>query len=129
MALSPDNTVVGFIGTGVMGSSMAGHLMKAGYTLYVYTRSKEKASALCDRGAVWEDTVAGLSSACDVIITMVGFPADVEEVYFGTGGILENAGPDTLAIDMTTSILLLSRIQPAPNNVCKFIMPSPRISI
>ncbi|MEI3613025.1 NAD(P)-dependent oxidoreductase [Pseudogracilibacillus sp. SO30301A] len=94
---------IGFIGTGVMGKSMAHHLMKAGYPLHVYTRTKEKANELVKEGAIWESTVAELTSASDVIITMIGTPADVKEVYFGKAGVIENAKPGTYIIDMTTS--------------------------
>lgn len=94
---------IGFIGTGVMGKSMAHHLMKAGYALHVYTRTKEKANELIQEGAIWESTVAELTNASDVVITMIGTPADVEEVYFGKNGIIENAKPGTYIIDMTTS--------------------------
>jgi 3-hydroxyisobutyrate dehydrogenase len=94
---------IGFIGTGVMGESMAANLLDAGYPVTVYTRTKAKAEGLLDRGAVWKDTAADLSRSADVIITMVGYPKDVEEVYFGPEGILENAKSGTYAVDMTTS--------------------------
>ncbi len=94
---------IGFIGTGVMGKSMAHHLMNAGHPLHVYTRTKEKANELVQEGAIWESTVAELTSASDVIITMIGTPADVKEVYFGKDGVIEHAKPGTYIIDMTTS--------------------------
>ena len=94
---------IGFIGLGVMGHSMAGHLLDAGHTMHLYTRTKSKAEDLLAKGAVWEDTVAGLARNCEVIISIVGYPADVEEIYLGEGGILANAPAGTLAIDMTTS--------------------------
>lgn len=94
---------IGFIGTGVMGKSMAHHLMKAGHPLHVYTRTKEKANELVQEGAIWESTVAELTSASDVIVTMIGTPADVKEVYFGKDGVIEHAKPGTYIIDMTTS--------------------------
>ncbi len=101
--MKPETTIVGFIGLGVMGKSMAGHILKAGYELHVYTRTKDTANELISNGAVWEDTVSDLSGKCDVIITIVGFPHDVEEVYLGEGGILNHALTGTLVIDMTTS--------------------------
>ncbi len=101
--MKPETTVVGFIGLGVMGKSMAGHILKAGYELHVFTRTKETANELISKGAIWEDSVLNLSSKCDVIITIVGFPHDVEEVYLGEGGILNHASTGTLVIDMTTS--------------------------
>ncbi|MBF0303600.1 MAG: NAD(P)-dependent oxidoreductase [Desulfamplus sp.] len=103
MKVSPENTVVGFIGIGVMGNSMAGHILNAGYELHVYSRSRAKAELICQKGAVWEDTTSQLAKKCNVIITIVGFPKDVEEVYLGPDGIIENAAPEAIVIDMTTS--------------------------
>lgn len=94
---------VGFIGTGVMGKSMAGHLMNAGYPVHVYTRTKEKAEDLLDKGAVWADTPKEIATNCDVIITMVGYPKDVEEVYLGADGLIAHAKEGSYLIDMTTS--------------------------
>lgn len=103
-------TAIGFVGTGVMGRSMAGHLLAAGHALHVFNRTREKARPLVDRGATWHDTPGAVAAASDVVITMVGLPADVEEVYFGgtaaappEAGILGRARPGTLLIDMTTS--------------------------
>ena len=103
MSIKPGNTVIGFIGLGVMGHSMAEHILKAGYELHVYTRTKQSGKIIISKGAVWENSVAELSSKCDVIITIVGFPADVEEVYFSTNGILNTAKQGSIVIDMTTS--------------------------
>jgi 3-hydroxyisobutyrate dehydrogenase len=100
---------IGFIGLGVMGKSMARHLLKAGYPLLVYTRTKEKANDLIEEGAVWKETVAELAKEADVVITMVGYPQDVEEVYFGDEGILVNAKEGTYVIDMTTSTPTLAK--------------------
>lgn len=100
---------IGFIGLGVMGKSMARHLLKAGYPLLAYTRTKEKAEDLLQEGAVWKETVADLARDADVVMTMVGDPHDVEQVYFGEGGILENARPGTYVIDMTTSTPTLAQ--------------------
>ena len=93
---------IGFIGLGIMGSSMAGHLLTAGYPVNVYNRSKEKTNALVERGAKWCETVGDLAAASNVIITMVGYPSDVEEIYFGDGKILDRA-KNAYLIDMTTS--------------------------
>jgi len=82
---------------------MAGHILDAGYKLHVYTRTKDKAQNIISKGAVWKDTVSDLSKKCDVIITIVGFPADVEEVYLGESGILNHAKKGAIVIDMTTS--------------------------
>ncbi|USK35415.1 NAD(P)-dependent oxidoreductase [Bacillus sp. F19] len=95
--------VIGFIGTGVMGKSMAGHLLHDGYPVLVYTRTKEKASELIEAGAVWMETIEELASRSDYIITMAGYPSDVEEIYLSEKGILDSAKEGTYVIDMTTS--------------------------
>ncbi|KON89297.1 oxidoreductase [Sporosarcina globispora] len=107
--ISPENTVVGFVGTGVMGKSMAGHLLKAGYPLVVYTRTKEKASELIENGAEWAETPSEVAKKANVIITIVGYPADVEEVYLGENGIITNGRENTYVIDMTTSTPTLAK--------------------
>ncbi|OMF52448.1 oxidoreductase [Paenibacillus sp. FSL R5-0490] len=107
--ISPENTVIGFVGTGVMGKSMAGHLLKAGYPLVVYTRTKEKASELIEHGAEWAETPAAVAKKANVIITIVGYPADVEEVYLGENGIITNGRDNTYVIDMTTSTPTLAK--------------------
>jgi 3-hydroxyisobutyrate dehydrogenase len=94
---------VGFIGIGVMGKSMAGHILQAGYPVLIYNRTKAKAEDLIQRGAVWKDTVAEVAREADVVITMVGYPSDVEEVYLGEHGLIRNAREGTYLIDMTTS--------------------------
>lgn len=104
-----DKQVLGFIGTGVMGSSMAGHLLAAGYELHVYNRTKSKTDALVSKGAVWEDSPAAVAAKCDVIFTIIGFPKDVEDVYLGENGLLANAKKGALIADMTTSSPKLAR--------------------
>lgn len=94
---------IGIIGTGVMGKSMAEHLLRAGYNVFVYTRTKEKANELMEQGATWQDSVADVAKQADIMITMIGTPEDVKEVYFGEEGILANAQAGTTLIDMTTS--------------------------
>ena len=94
---------IGFIGVGIMGKSMVRNLMKAGYEVSIYTRTKSKVEDVIAEGAVWCDTVAECSKGRDVVITIVGYPKDVEEVYFGENGILENADKGTYVIDMTTT--------------------------
>ncbi len=102
---------VAFIGTGVMGGAMAGHLLRAGHPLVVHTRTRGKAGPLLEAGAVWADSPGYAVRDADVVVTMVGYPADVEQVYLGAGGIIEQAKPGTLLIDMTTSTpSLASRI-------------------
>lgn len=100
---------IAFIGTGVMGRSMAGHLQKAGHRLHVYNRTKEKAQALIEAGAQWHDTAGEAAAQADVVITIVGFPTDVEATYLGAGGVVEKAKPGAVLIDMTTSSPVLAR--------------------
>ena len=100
---------IGFIGTGVMGRSMAGHLATAGYPLGVYNRTRAKAQPLLDAGARWHDSPASVAEASDVVITMLGFPTDVEQTYLGANGIISHAKDGALLIDMTTSSPVLAR--------------------
>ncbi|HAM2006573.1 TPA: NAD(P)-dependent oxidoreductase [Listeria monocytogenes] len=100
---------IGFVGTGVMGSSMAGHLLEAGYEVLVYTRTKTKAEDLLDKGALWVETPGELANKVDILISMVGYPKDVEELYLGENGFLENLAVGTVAIDMTTSSPALAK--------------------
>lgn len=102
MTKSADWTI-GFIGTGVMGKSMAAHLLKAGYKLLIHSRTKAKAEELVKFGAQWKDTIAELAVHSDVVISMVGSPQDVSEVYLGPDGVLSHAKSGTFVIDMTTS--------------------------
>lgn len=94
---------IGFIGTGVMGKSMAKHLINAGYKLYVYNRTRAKAEELEKLGAIWCDQPAAVASNADAVLTILGYPKDVEQVYFGDGGLFEQARQGTYFIDMTTS--------------------------
>ena len=94
---------VGFIGIGIMGKSMVRNLMKAGFEVAVYTRTKEKAEDVIAEGAAWCEDVKTCAAGRDAVITIVGYPKDVEEVYFGDDGIIANADPGTFLIDMTTT--------------------------
>ena len=109
MILTKEKTRIGFMGTGVMGKSMVSHLLKAGYKVTIYNRTRAKAKDLIHQGAVWRDTIAEVAAHSDLIITMVGYPQDVAEVYLGKEGIIENARPGTYLIDMTTSAPGLAR--------------------
>lgn len=100
---------VGFIGLGVMGKSMAKHILKAGYPLSVNSRTKEKAEELLNIGASWKASVRELAKESDIIITMIGYPKDVEDVYLGENGIVQAAKPGTYVIDMTTSQSALAK--------------------
>jgi 3-hydroxyisobutyrate dehydrogenase len=94
---------VGFVGTGVMGRSMAGRLLDAGHRLRVFTRTPAKAQDLLDRGAAWAGSPAEVAEGCDVVFTIVGFPRDVEEVYLGAAGLVAVMRPGAVLVDMTTS--------------------------
>ncbi|NND32716.1 MAG: NAD(P)-dependent oxidoreductase [Saprospiraceae bacterium] len=100
---------IGWIGTGVMGISMAGHLLKKGHDLSVYNRTKEKAAALLEAGANWCDSPAQVAGQADIVFTIVGFPQDVEEVYFGNEGIFKEAKPGSVVVDMTTTAPSLAK--------------------
>ena len=93
---------IGFIGLGIMGQSMAGHLLAAGHSMAIYNRSPEKTQALVARGAKAVDTPAQVANQSDIVITMVGYPRDVEEIWLGSGGLIAHA-KNALLIDMTTS--------------------------
>jgi 3-hydroxyisobutyrate dehydrogenase len=94
---------IAFVGTGVMGAAMAGHLLRAGYPMVVYNRTKERAEKLLERGAEWADSAGEAASRADVTITIVGYPADVEQVYLARNGIVDRAPEGSVLIDMTTS--------------------------
>jgi 3-hydroxyisobutyrate dehydrogenase len=100
---------IGFIGLGVMGRSMARHLRNAGHPMMVYNRTKARAAEIIELGAEWRESPAHAAADADVVITMVGYPRDVEEVYFGERGILQSARADALLIDMTTSTPALAQ--------------------
>jgi 3-hydroxyisobutyrate dehydrogenase len=107
--ISPATTRVGWIGTGVMGSSMCGHLIAKGYAATVYSRTRERAKPLVDRGAKWADSPKAVAENSDVIFAIVGFPADVREVFFGSYGALAGAAAGKILVDMTTSEPSLAR--------------------
>lgn len=94
---------VGFIGVGIMGKSMVRNLMKAGYELHIYARSKEKVADVIEEGALFHDSIGNCVKDCEAVITIVGFPQDVEEVYFEKGNILDSVSEGTYLIDMTTT--------------------------
>lgn len=104
-----DGKRIGFIGLGVMGTSMAAHLMAAGHSLTVFNRTREKAEGLIKRGAQWADTPGAVAAASDILISMVGYPHDVEKIYFGEGGILSAMKAGGYVVDMTTSSPKLAR--------------------
>ncbi len=94
---------IAFLGTGVMGKSMAHHLMNGGHSLIVFTRTRSKADDLVAAGAEWADTPALAAADADVVFSIVGYPADVEQIYFGEHGVLAGAQKGSVVVDMTTS--------------------------
>ena len=94
---------VAWIGVGIMGKSMVRNLMKAGFELHIYARTRAKVEDVIGEGAVFHDTIGDCVKGCEAVITMVGFPKDVEEVYFTPGNILDSAEPGAYLIDMTTT--------------------------
>ena len=100
---------VAFIGTGIMGARIAGHILDAGYDLTVYNRTKEKAEDLLARGAHWADSPAQAAADADLVFTMVGYPTDVEDVYLSTDGLIRAAKKGAWLVDLTTSSPQLAR--------------------
>jgi 3-hydroxyisobutyrate dehydrogenase len=107
--IEPGKTRIGWIGTGVMGASMCGHLLDAGFSATVYNRSPAKAQGLLDRGARWGDSPKAVAEVSDAIFTIVGYPADVREVILGPSGVLAGAAAGKIIVDMTTSQPSLAR--------------------
>ncbi len=99
----PGKTRIGWIGTGVMGVSMCGHLLAKGFAATVHTRSKSKAEGLLAKGAAWGDSPKDVAANSDVVFAIVGFPQDVREVFLGSEGALAGSKPGTVLVDMTTS--------------------------
>ncbi len=106
--VSTEKTRIGWIGAGVMGASMCMHLVKAGYRTTVYTRTRKKAEGLIKAGAVWAKSPKDAASKSDVVFTIVGFPHDVKEVYFGKDGIFGGLRKGSILVDMTTTEPLLA---------------------
>lgn len=109
MALDPATAVVGFIGTGVMGGSMALRLLRGGSRVLVSSRTRARAEPVLEAGAEWRDTPADVAAGADVVFTMVGLPDEVAAVYVGPDGLLESARPGTYLVDLTTSKPELAR--------------------
>ncbi len=100
---------IGFIGLGVMGKAMAKHILDKGFKLFIYNRTQSKADDLVAAGAVWCDSPSELAEKADIILTIVGYPQDVEEVYTGKSGLFEGVRPGQILIDLTTSKPALAR--------------------
>jgi 3-hydroxyisobutyrate dehydrogenase len=107
--IAPGKTRIGWIGTGVMGSSMAGHLLNKGYAVTVFNRTRDKAKPLLERGAQWGDSPKAVAQRSDLIFSIVGFPHDVREVILGSDGALNGAAAGAVLVDMTTSEPSLAR--------------------
>jgi 3-hydroxyisobutyrate dehydrogenase len=101
--LKMKDKTIGWIGTGLMGNPMVKHLLKAGYKVNVHNRTKDKAADLIEMGCIWFDTPAELTANCQVVVTIIGFPKDVEECYFGEQGIFKSLKQGSILIDMTTT--------------------------
>ncbi|MCH4168447.1 MAG: NAD(P)-dependent oxidoreductase [Streptococcaceae bacterium] len=100
---------IGFIGTGVMGKAIAGHFLSAGHDVFVFNRTKSKTDSLVNAGAIWQDTPENVTEKSEIIFTMIGYPKDVEAVYFGENGIFKASVTGKLLIDMTTSTPTLAQ--------------------
>ena len=100
---------IGFIGVGIMGKSMVRNLIKAGFELHIYARTKSKVEDVINEGAIFHDSIAECVKECEAVITIVGFPVDVEEVYFDKGNILDSVQQGTYLIDMTTTSPMLDQ--------------------
>jgi 3-hydroxyisobutyrate dehydrogenase len=102
-AVQPGKARIGWIGTGVMGTSMCGHLLRSGFSVTVFNRTRSKAEPLLAAGATWADSPKAVAEASDVTFTIVGYPADVRQVILGPNGVLEGCRPGKVIVDMTTS--------------------------
>jgi len=100
---SPAATTIGWIGTGVMGAAMCGHLLDAGYAVTVHNRSRKRTAGLETQGAMWVGSPAEVAAAADVTFAVVGYPADVRQVFLAPGGVVAGARPGSVVVDMTTS--------------------------
>ncbi|MEQ7196569.1 NAD(P)-dependent oxidoreductase [Enterococcus avium] len=94
---------IGFIGTGVMGKSIVKHFLANGHEVMVYNRTKSKTDELVAQGAIWQETPAEVTNASEIIFSMVGYPSDVEEIYYGANGIFSVEVKDKILVDLTTS--------------------------
>lgn len=94
---------IGFIGVGIMGKSMVRNLMKVGFELHIYARTKAKVTDVISEGAIFHESIRDCVADCDAVLTIVGYPSDVEEVYYGAGNIFDSARAGAYLVDMTTS--------------------------
>ncbi len=101
--IGSEHSSIGWIGTGIMGEPMCRHLIRAGHRVFVFNRTREKAKQLLGLGATWCDSPAEVVRQADVVFTIVGYPDDVREVYFGRNGLLIEPASDRIFVDMTTT--------------------------
>ena len=94
---------IGFIGTGVMGKSIVKHFLAKGHEVMVYNRTKSKSDELVAQGAIWQETPAEVTNASEIIFSIVGYPSDVEEIYYGANGIFSVEVKDKILVDLTTT--------------------------
>lgn len=109
IAIEPGKTRVGWIGAGVMGRSMAGHVLARGYPVVVHTRTRARADDLLERGAAWADSPREVAQRSDVVFVIVGLPAEVRAVLLGEDGVLAGARRGAVVVDMSTSAPALAR--------------------
>jgi 3-hydroxyisobutyrate dehydrogenase len=107
--ISPSHTRIGWIGTGVMGTSMCGHILSKGYAVTVFNRTRQRSGPLLERGARWADSPREVAENSDVVFSIVGFPHDVREVILSQSGALAGTRPGGILVDMTTSEPSLAR--------------------
>lgn len=100
---------IGWIGTGIMGRSMAAKFREAGYALYVYNRTKSKANELIEKGAIWKDSPEDVARESDIVFSIVGYPSDVRETILGPRGVLRGLKPGGIVVDMTTGSPAMAR--------------------
>ncbi|MCL6503556.1 MAG: NAD(P)-dependent oxidoreductase [Pirellulales bacterium] len=103
LTVAPGKVRLGWIGTGVMGASMCGHLLERGYQVTVFNRTRSRAEGLLARGARWADSPRAVAEASDIVFTIVGYPHDVRAVVLGPDGTLAGSKPGNVLVDMTTS--------------------------
>ncbi len=101
--IAPGKTRLGWIGTGVMGASMCGHLMERGFAMSIFSRTHAKAESLLEQGAQWADSPRAVAQQSDVVFSIVGFPCDVRRVVLGADGALAGCTTGNILVDMTTS--------------------------
>jgi 3-hydroxyisobutyrate dehydrogenase len=101
--MTADKFRIGWIGTGIMGNPMCGHIMDAGYELSIFTRTQQKAQNLIEKGARWLNSPRFVAEESDIVFSMVSYPQDVRDVILGKDGVLGGLKRHGIVVDMTTS--------------------------